>query len=182
MKGIALIFLLILNAELVASHCDQSGCICYEEELNQLLKETRPPKWKEDTLYSNFHNISRALFPPRRGASRYIDINLHFYKVGTPNLSNETYSEKFIWSISCAYAILPPLVLRILSLLTLHPERSKTTLDVSLPEFCARVSEEDRTRFMSNTLSSVSEFILFCCTLVQFPYFTCFQNLPSSFK
>jgi hypothetical protein len=148
--------LLVLDVELVSSHCRQKGCICYEEELNQLLKETVPPEWKEDTLYSNFYNVSRAVFPPRQGASRYIDINLHFYDVISSNFNNETHSEKFIWSVTCAYAILPPLVLRILSLLTMHPERSRTTLDVSLPEFCSRVSDEDRIHFMLNTLSAVS--------------------------
>ena len=153
---------------MITSHCGQSQCICYEEELNQLLKDTRPPKWKEDTLYSNYHNVSRALFPPRQGASRYIDIHLHFYKGAATNSSNssnlalETNLEKFIWSVSCAYAILPPIVLRILSLLTLHPERSRTNLHVSLPEFCERVGEDDRINFMSNTLSSVSRISLSC--------------------
>lgn len=151
--------LLLLNAGFTTSHCEQSECICYEEELNQLLKDTLPPKWKEDTLYSNYHNISRALFPPRQGASRYIDIHLHFYMDTAPNSSSlpvEAYTEKFIWSVTCAYAILPPIVLRILSLLTLHPERSRTNLHVSLPEFCKRVREEDKITFMTNTLSSVS--------------------------
>ena len=136
--------------------CTQANCTCLETELEAPLKDENPPNLTfghGSKYFSNAHNISRALYPPRRASAKFILIKVKLYNAS----SNRINISKYIWTLSCIYTVLPRNLLAAVSLGTLYHERE--VLEVTVPEFCTDVPGE---KYMQYALSSVSSKYYVC--------------------
>ena len=143
---------LVHEWEVAASHCkDKNDCICLEHELETDLINNSLPSWKNDTFFSNAHNISRALFPHSSVPSSAINVEIILYNIS----NNSTRKMNYIWTKSFIYTILPRTMLSLVSLGTLH--HTSTQLQVSVREFCADVPGDT---YLKNAIFSVSYLII----------------------
>lgn len=131
-----------------ANRCkNKNNCICLEHELEADLISNSLPLWKNDTFFSNAHNISRALYPHESAPSRVINVEIMLYNSN----NNSTKKINYVWTKSFIYTILPQTMLNIVSLGTLY--HTSTQLQVSVREFCADVPVHT---YLKNALFSVS--------------------------
>ena len=132
-----------------ASRCEnKNNCICFEHELEADLINNYLPLWKNDTFFSNAHNISRSLYPHEATPSRIINVEITLY-----NSSNSSSRRiNYVWTKSFIYTILPQTMLNIVSLGTLY--HTSTELQVSVREFCDTDVPGDT--YLKNALFSVS--------------------------
>ena len=135
-----------------SNYSTEVNCTCLERQLETALKDDFPPRrpnWKTCSTgryFSNAHNISRALYPPKKAPAKFIGIKVRFYNASF----NTTRNENYVWALSCVYAVLPRNLLAMVSLGTLYHERN--VLKLSVPEFCDGVPRE---KYMEYALSSV---------------------------
>jgi hypothetical protein len=140
--------LLLCGLNVAASPCKyKNNCICLERELEKDLIDDSPPYWKNDTFFSNAHNISRALYPSESAPAKVVNVEIMLY-----NSSNNSIRKmNYVWTISSIYTILPRTMLTFVSLGTLY--HTSTELQVSVREFCEDVPGD---AYLKNAIFSVS--------------------------
>jgi len=89
-------------------------------------------------LTSNYQNISRALFPPRKQPSIYIKITMQFINE-TDAGKTVSSRQKFTWSESRHFVSVEFLSLTAMTLLshgTIYPQRRSAELFITVHELC----------------------------------------------
>ena len=143
-------------------------CIERDEQLQKYLTSS-------NSSFSNYFNISKAVYPSVDLPSLLIDITVKFLKTageksdGSNNLST-TLKTEFTWSMSCLYVSggISLTSMNLFSLGAIYPNRRGSKLHITLPQFC-NSSTVDNQEIMLYFLSTVSDHSILCSVLYGAP-------------
>ena len=127
----------------VISHCiDEQPCIGTYADIHNAL-----------TLGENSLNIRSALYPAKKPSSVRVFVNVY-----GPNGTQSPRSNavKYTWSTNCLFVALPAAVLQVMSLGSIIVSPRTQHLDITLPSFCCKVSENKREKMIEDVLTEVS--------------------------
>ena len=153
-------------------------CIERDEQLQKYLTSS-------NSSFSNYFNISKAVYPSVDLPSLLIDITVKFLKTAgkksngssslstlEQNVSRSTTFEirKFKWSMSCLYVSggISLSAMNWFSLGAIYPNRRGSKLHITLPQFC-NSSTVDIQAKMIYFLSTVSDHSILCSVLYGAP-------------
>ena len=101
----------------------------------------------------NSFNIRAALYPAKKPSSVRVFVNVYGLNGTQSPRSNAC---KYTWSTNCLFVALPEAVLQVMSLGSIIVSPRTQHLDITLPSFCCKVSEDRREKMIEDVIAEVS--------------------------